>query len=145
MGRSSKRQRSQADTADEQRVIKAIFGKVKADVKRFYGVSEADPVGFAQQIYVTLINIAANHEENMRKAGIPIPKLVEYSIKDHIGRQGGEVERAYVPCNRCEFQGKCGEDWECTIKREVVDGSYTRYLVTNYDGCSKGILRREYR
>lgn len=145
MGKSSKRQRSQATTADDQRVIKSVFGRAKAMAREVYGVTESDVTAFAQTVYCILLTCVANHEENMKKAGIEVPKLVEYRVKDSICRDGGEVERAYVPCNRCEFCQACGTEYECAIKREVVDGSYTRYYVTNYDGCSKGILRKEYR
>lgn len=96
------------------------------------------------EIHMLLFSALKNQENNMKKIGIKIPDdYVEDTIEAKC-RKGDKIAPIYVLCRRCEFCKKQENGtYRCT---EFYSGPRREiYIVSEDDGCSRGLLRKEYR
>lgn len=128
-----------AEQQDQAHAVRRIFELCKALVGKNVPLVRRET-----EIHTLLYSALRNQENNMRKAGIKIPDdYVEDRIEAKC-RDGAKVAPLYVLCKRCEFckrqedgTFRCTEFY-CGPKREI-------YTVAEDDGCSRGLLRKEYR
>lgn len=82
-------------------------------------------------------------EEAMVAAGFNIPLYTQHRVSE----VRMDLNKEYVPCRRCQFNAKFAEDEMGTIGEcgqfKYADGE--PLLSCRTDGCSRGMLREEYR
>lgn len=95
-------------------------------------------------LHDVLLNAIVNHENNMESMGIEVPKKYIEDKVDTEFKRGRTLESNYVMCKRCQF---CKKDKEgqhyCTVWRWNINSS--RFLTSVDDGCSRDLLKEEYR
>lgn len=81
-------------------------------------------------------------EVSMEEQGKTVPKYVEHRVS----RVKQDMNPDYTPCRKCEFaidkqQDSMGVYCRCSVF-SMADGS--DLLVGRDDGCSRGLIRKEY-
>lgn len=138
MPRQSKRHRQEVELEQLQVNVRKVWAYCRTLLKLpKQGRQESEAM------HLLLTNALQNLENNMKKAGWALPEYVESRVVPRWER-GEDVRSTYTPCFRCEFCKKQGPNLgRCTEfyigpKREI-------YYVSSDDGCSRGLLRKEYR
>lgn len=133
------KKKERAEQIDQAYQVRKVFELCRAMVGRNTPLVQRE-----QGVHTLLYSALLNQENNMRKGGIEIPSdyVEDRIVASH--REGSGVAPLYVMCKRCEFCRRQDDgSFRCTEfysgpRREV-------YLVSEDDGCSRGLLRKEYR
>lgn len=139
MRSKDRKKKAVAAQQDQAYAVRKLFNVARGLVGTGFSFQRRE-----QEVHMLLFSALKNQENNMRKAGIEIPNdYVEDKIEATC-RAGGKIAPLYVLCKRCEFcKLNSNGQRRCTVlysgpRREV-------YLVSEDDGCSRGLLRKEYR
>lgn len=139
MRSKDKKRRLVAEQQYQANAVRKIFHAARSVVPNGLQRSRLE-----QEVHMLLFSALKNQENNMRKAGIEIPvDYVEDTIEAKCSK-GSVIAPLYVLCKRCEFCKKQADGtYRCSEfysgpRREV-------YIVSDDDGCSRGLLRKEYR
>lgn len=142
MRNKDRKRKERAQQADQADAVRRIWDIAKRTV---------GPMPLAQRetaVHTILYSALLNHENNMRKAGIKIPDdYVEDRIEAKC-RKGSAIEPLYTMCKRCEFSKPYKLDDGSMVHRctEFYSGPRREvYVVSDDDGCSRGLPRKEYR
>ncbi len=138
MRKKDVKRKARAEQMDQAHAVREIWKRARMFVDGNTLIARE------QALHTLLYSALLNQENNMRKAGIRIPDdYVEDKIEAKSG-EGQKIAPLYVMCKRCEFCRRDGDGtFRCTEfysgpKREI-------YRVSEDDGCSRGLLRKEYR
>lgn len=138
MGRKSDKAKLQSFAQKEANNVRKVWTYCRTLIKTKPHTTED-----AVRMHELLLNCILNHENNMKKAGIPIPDNYLQHQTVAPWKKGNDINATYVPCKRCEFSKpykdglhRCTEFY-CGPKREV-------YVVSEDDGCSRGLLKKHY-
>ena len=138
MRRKDVKRKERAEQITQANAVRRIFETARSMVGKM-------PIAQREvEVHTLLYSALRNQENNRRKAGIKVPDdYVEDTIEAKC-RPGSKVDPIYVLCKRCEFckllpdgTRRCTEFY-CGPKREI-------YQVAEDEGCSRGLLRKEYR
>lgn len=96
-----------------------------------------------EECHQILFSCLRSIEVEMEKQGIEIPKYIEHRVS----QVRHDMNPDYTPCRRCEFATDRVEDsMGCQSRCSILKWANGEdYFVCNDDGCSRGLLRKEYR
>lgn len=93
--------------------------------------------------HTIIFSVLRSIEATMQEYGIKLPTYTEHRVSKKLA----DMNPNYVPCRRCEYRENVARDdmgysSKCSVQFDC-DGN--RLLCSNDDGCSRGLLRKEYR